>query len=104
MQGIDAIQSAVWATALTVKPSPDRLTANAPALQECLRAGLCAMIPIYKSRTGSAWLWAIGRGINCCCPSGLTQQALEQEMPRLDTIPLSPTFSTWRLCTTNQIS
>jgi len=35
---------------------------------------------------------------------GLTQQALEQEMPRLDTIPLNPTFSTWRLYKANQIS
>jgi len=31
--------------------------------------------------------------------AGLTQQALEQEMPRLDTIPFESTFSTWRLCT-----
>jgi len=28
--------------------------------------------------------------------AGLTQQALEQEMPRLDTIPFDQTFSTWR--------
>jgi len=29
--------------------------------------------------------------------AGLTQQALEQEMPRLDTIPFESDFSTWRL-------
>jgi len=34
-----------------------------------------------------------GRGINCCChKAGLTQQALEQEMPRLDTIPFESDF------------
>jgi len=59
------------------------------------------MIPIYKSRTGSVVVGDPTEGalIVAAGKAGLTQQALEQEMPRLDTIPLNQTFSTWRLCT-----
>jgi len=31
------------------------------ASRNACRQVFCAMIPIYKSRTGSAWLWAIQR-------------------------------------------
>jgi len=64
------------------------------ALQECLQAGLLCMIPIYKSRTGSVVVGDPTEGalIVAARKAGLTQQALEQEMPRLDTIPFESDF------------
>jgi len=67
--GIDAIQSAVWATALTVNTTTGHLIwANAPALQECLQAP--AMIPGLQEQDVCGCGRSNGRGINSVRKAG----------------------------------
>ncbi len=69
--------------------------ANAPALQECLRAGLLCNDSHLQEQDGQCVVVGDpteGALIVAARKAGLTQQALEQEMPRLDTIPFESDF------------
>ncbi len=73
---------------------PANLT-NAPALQECLRAGLLCNDSHLQEQDGQCVVVGDpteGALIVAARKAGLTQQVLEQEMPRRDTIPFESEF------------
>lgn len=79
---------------ILLNDQPADLT-NAPALQECLQSGLLCNDSHLQQQDGQCVVVGDpteGALIAAARKAGLTQQALEQEMPRLDTIPFESEF------------